>query len=352
MFDVIDTHQGLPHRIRRQHVYEDCMTLYSKNLDRILKEFPFRITYVREKAVDTGGVCRDLFSAFWESAYIHAFDGGNLLVPAVYPGTDMANLPVLGTIMSHGFLASGFLPIRVAFPVVAAILLGPSIEVPDTVIMDSFVDYISSYEGGILREALQIARSATSSYMEDLQGKLIEILSRFECRQIPTPNNIQQLIIGVARHEFLVKPLGALYALHSGVPRVHQGFWSQFSLQELFALYAALNATPAIVLDRIEEPEQSNSAQMRIFSHLIRFIGNMKQEELRCFLRFVTGSSVMIDKSIKVNFNSLQGLARRPISHTCSCLLELSTSYSSFLEFEQEFSVVLTSEDAWPMDAV
>ena len=60
----------------------------------------------------------------------------------------------------------------------------------------------------------------------------------------------------------------------------------------------------------------------------------------------------MIDKSIKVNFNSLQGLARRPISHTCSCLLELSTSYSSFLEFEQEFSVVLISEDAWPMDAV
>ena len=100
--------------------------------------------------------------------------------------------------------------------------------------------------------------------MEDLQGQLIEILSRFGCRQIPTPNNIQQLINGVARHEFLVKPLGAMYALHSGVPQVHQGFWSQFSLQELFALYATLNATPAIVLDRIEEPEQANSAQMRI----------------------------------------------------------------------------------------
>ena len=136
----------------------------------------------------------------------------------------MANLPVLVTIISHGFLGSGFLPIRVAFPVVAAILLGPSIEVPDT---GSFVDYISSYEGGILREALQIARSAISSYMEDLQGQLIEILSRFGCRQIPTPNNIQQLINGMARHEFLVKPLRALYALHSGVPQVHQGFWSQ-----------------------------------------------------------------------------------------------------------------------------
>ena len=154
--------------------------------------------------------------------------------------------------------------------------------------------------------------------MEDLQGQLIEILSHFGCRQIPTPNNIQQLINGVARHEFLVKPLRALYTLHSGVPQVRQGFWSQFSLQELFALYATLNATPAIVLDRIEEPEQANSAQTRIFCYLIRFIGNMKQEELHCFLRFATGSSVMTDKSIKVNFNSLQG---QPINHSCSCCL-------------------------------
>ena len=60
----------------------------------------------------------------------------------------------------------------------------------------------------------------------------------------------------------------------------------------------------------------------------------------------------MITKSIKVHFNSLKGIARRPISHTCSCTLELPTSYVSFLEFEKEFSLVLTSEDAWAMDAI
>ena len=72
-----------------------------------------------------------------------AFDGGNLLVPAVYPGTEIADMPILGTVMSHGFFASGFLPLRLAFPVVAAVLFGPSVEVPDAIIMDSFVAYIT-----------------------------------------------------------------------------------------------------------------------------------------------------------------------------------------------------------------
>lgn len=97
-----------------------------------------------------------------------------------------------------------------------------------------------------------------------------------------------------------MKPLDAIYALHSGVPAIHRTFWTQFSVEQLFNLYMALNATPATVIDKIEEPEQSNSAHSRVFDYLIRFIGNMKQDKLRCFLRFVTGSSVMIAKSIKV----------------------------------------------------
>ena len=48
------------------------------------------------------------------------------------------------------------------------------------------------------------------------------------------------------------------------------------------------------------------------------------QTEIPNFLRFVTGSSVCIGRSITVEFNNLEGLARCPIAHTCSCVLELS----------------------------
>ena len=95
-----------------------------------------------------------------------------------------------------------------------------------------------------------------------------------------------------------------------------------------------------------------NSAEDRVFGYLLSFVGNMKQNELRLFLRFVTGSSVLLAKQIMVSFNGLTGLARRPISHTCECHLELPVSYATYPEFELEFMKVLTSEVSWAMDAV
>ena len=52
-------------------------------------------------------------------------------MPAVRPNTDMAVLRLHGTILSHGFMVCGFLPIRIAFPVLAATFFGPEVEVPE-----------------------------------------------------------------------------------------------------------------------------------------------------------------------------------------------------------------------------
>ena len=78
-----------------------------------------------------------------------------------------------------------------------------------------------------------------------------------------------------------------------------------------------------------------NSAEERVYSYLVTFVGNMN-DELRLFIRFVTSSSVVV----KISFNNLSGLARCPISHTCDCGLELSIAYSTFPEFEKEFAKV------------
>ena len=78
----------------------------------------------------------------------------------------------------------------------------------------------------------------------------------------------------------------------------------------------------------------------------------MTCEEVGLFLRFVTGSSVAIGKDISITFNNLSGLGRRPIAHTCSCLLELSVNYSTSIEFAAEFKQVLSSDLSWIMDAI
>ena len=61
---------------------------------------------------------------------------------------------------------------------------------------------------------------------------------------------------------------------------------------------------------------------------------------------------VITVKGINVTFNKLSGLARRPISHTCTGTIELSSTYSSLPEFEAELKTVLHSEYSWTMDCI
>lgn len=74
-------------------------------------------------------------------------------------------------------------------------------------------------------------------------------------------------------------------------------------------------------------------------SYLKQFIGNMSKNMLRRFLRFTTGSSVLVAQCSKITvaFNNLSGFACRPVRHTCDCLLELSWSYPTYLEVVSKF---------------
>ena len=106
------------------------------------------------------------------------------------------------------------------------------------------------------------------------------------------------------------------------------------------------------VLKVIKEPAVLEPLQETTYGYLLQYIGNMRNAGVRDFLRFVTGSSALVVDEIKVTFNGLSGLSRRPIAHTCSCTLELPISYATYLDFAQEFDAILTSELSWIMDAL
>ena len=63
-------------------------------------------------------------------------------------------------------------------------------------------------------------------------------------------------------------------------------------------------------------------------------LGNMQTAELKLFLQFVTGSSVCIAPKITVTFNSVDGLARHPIAHTCDFTIELPITYVNYDDFQ------------------
>ena len=157
-------HRGDVHEIRRHEVYQNVLDLYHNN-PRIFTEYPFRVKLVNEMAIDAGGVSRDMFSAFGVDAYVSAFDGCNSLVPQAHPHIDIGILfPVLGTILSHGFLATGMLPVRIAFPVIAAVVLGPMVDISDSAYISSLADNVSLYEGSLLKRAFGVG-----SFPQDLR---------------------------------------------------------------------------------------------------------------------------------------------------------------------------------------
>ena len=102
-------------------------------------------------------------------------------------------------------------------------------------------------------------------------------------------------------------------------------------------------------------PMALTKQEERVFSYLKTMVGNMKSKELRLLMRFITGSSVCTTPCIEVSFNSLSGLARRPIAHTCSCMLEIPTTYVNYDDFTKDFQAILSETDqnfAWRMDAL
>ena len=123
-------------------------------IEEVLHHYPLKIHFVGEKAVDTGGVCRDMLAEFWQAAYAEYFEGSNLLVPSVNAQTDMTVLHLIGTILSHGYIFCGVLPTLLSFPTLYASLVGVSVKLPRSILFGSFIDYLTLVEQNTVKRCL------------------------------------------------------------------------------------------------------------------------------------------------------------------------------------------------------
>ena len=106
-----------------------------------------------------------------------------------------------------------YLPIHVAF-LLATVLCSPAEEITDSVLVQSFIDYISLHKGSVLRSVTKGEMLSTN--------EVIYVLRRLGCTNIPTRYNIKELILKVSNHQLLIKPLAVIYSIKTGVPGVHK----------------------------------------------------------------------------------------------------------------------------------
>ena len=330
-------------------MYEDMLQLFMS--EEAVMEYPFRVRFQGERGVDTGGLSREAFSTFWELVYQKHFDGSSSLTPVVSTCLESATLQILGRILSFGYIACGFLPVRIAFPTLVGMLLHPLPDFPPDFLVEAFRDSLTPVDAATVKEAL--ACREREKFPQRLFNRLVNVFAFYDCLEVPKPCNILKLCERSARYMCLTKPFAVVTEIGKGVPSEHHQFWKAKGVKGLKRLVLALSVSPSKVLESIEEPLLVTPAEQRVFGYLTQYIGHMKVDEVQKFLRFCTGSSVCIAKPISVTFNSSMGLTRAPIAHTCSCTLELSRSYSTFLEFANEFNCILQAEDnGWSIDAI
>ena len=140
-------------------------------------------------------------------------------------------------------------------------------------------------------------QGSTSIY--SLHEKLLNTLTRFGCRHLPTPSNLLKCLHQIAQYEFCCKPAAAIALIHSGTPATHSQFWNTTSADGSIQ-----------VIDCIcKQDPQCFSVPWILKScwrtwYLVDMIRNMTDTELQDFLQFTTGSSVLITN--KVNLEESQ----------------------------------------------
>ena len=115
------------------------------------------------------------------------------MIPAMNPSVEMDLFHVIGRILSHGYLAIGFLPVRVSFASLCTMLLGNEVVIPDSILIDSFVNYVSNREAAILQTAL-----SSLSFSRNVVAKLADLLGAYNCFQVPCCGNLKDLLCKIA----------------------------------------------------------------------------------------------------------------------------------------------------------
>ena len=185
---------------------------------------------------------------------------------------------------------------------------------------------------------------------------IVDVLSRFNVREIPSnPSGFRSLFLRFAKCEFVTRPSVLMAAFKKGMLMSHQVLWKDLNAASIRALYAKLYPSP----DKVMELLQPNgdyvpltARRERVFEFLRRYVRGLSRDKVPVFLQFVTGSSLVLVPRIEVAFTTLSGIQRRPIAHTCSCRVDLSTEYESFAAFCKEFDTVISKEECFQYNAI
>lgn len=333
-----------PVSFRRSHIVDDVLNVYS---DIDVLRFHLHVKLVGEAGSDWGGISRDIFTTFWNTAIERYFRGHSVYVPylsLVNMRTDSENYFVnLGRILTHSTAVLGFLPVEIS-KCSLMVMIYNTTDVDDDALIDDFLLYVDVQESKLIKAALENFSELSDEQISEIQ----ELFLRFDMGCLLKQESFRDHLLKVARNELCIKPRYLCEKMRQGIPDDHfDRFWSRLTIDHIDLLHDRLKPTPENVL-RVIKPTVAfgdlTRRRRRVYEFFQEYIGNLTGDNLQHLLHLITGQSCVPKTNITVDFSDLEGVQRRPLFHTCSYMVELPDSYSKYQDFENEMNAVLQNE--------
>ena len=161
---------------------------------------------------------------------------------------------VVGKILSHGFILTGFFPLYISV-VCASYLLSEISNVSDDTLLNSFFNFLDLNEAKALQTCLSEKR-----ILEEEQDN-ISLFAQFNSIAVPTLTNLEQLTKNVAKYAPLSQPYFALDLAS------HPSLWKQCNLFVASSLFSALMQSATQVWEMVVEPEFNSPIEAKVFDY-------------------------------------------------------------------------------------
>ena len=329
--------------IHRTNVMKDMINEFRNN-DILNYKLVLRVM-ASNGAVEKGegeGVVREILTLFWQSFSSSLSVGAKEKVPSIRHDFQSSDWQAAARIIIFGYTTVKYFPINLSVAFVALCIFGEE-KVPNDMLLESFKLYVSTDEKNVINVCLN--RNFNSQDEDTL-----EFLSSYKCFHAPSEENINNIIFQLAHQEIFQRPK-YIASCWSEILKSLVVFDPFKSIADLKSMIEDKAASTKKVLKLLSAKAESDAERV-CFDHLKRFVKSLSEGALVAFLQFTTGSDIVVCDCIEIVFVSLDGLARRPVAHTCKPSLELPTTYQSYNELCEEFSSLLREKSFWEFDIV
>ena len=288
------------------------------------------------------GLSRDLYATFWKDVADSLMIGEDERVPFVRHDLFTKEWEAVGKILVKGFLDTNYFPVVLGNVFMQYVLFNTVLEDD---LLHSFLRYLSLDERRCLVEKL-LATETDEHFSSD---DVFEFLEQFKVRSRLTVQNVRATLIELARQELIQKPHIMISCWRNCCNQLKKS--PQFSSPDaLKQMYENVIPTTKKVLALFTGELPKNEAEADALKFFKRFVRGLNEDLLKKLLQFLTGSDIIIVKSIEITFYLPDSdFKRRPIARTCAPLIELPSSYNSFPELREEFINIL-KDGSWSVD--